>query len=77
MTFLWGKLLWLLLGVPALVASYLLMTSRKRPALRYSSLSLARAALGKAQHLRRHTPPALLLLALASPSRGDHGRHSP
>ena len=66
MTFLWGKLLWLLLGVPALVAGYILMTSRKRPALRYSSVSLARAALGKAQHLRRHTPPALLLLALVS-----------
>jgi len=66
MTFLWGKLLWLLLGVPALVAGYILMTSRKRPALRYSSVALARAALGQARHMRRHTPPALLLLALVS-----------
>ncbi|MGH8616924.1 MAG: VWA domain-containing protein [Burkholderiales bacterium] len=66
MTFLWGKLLWMLLGVPALVAAYVLMVARKRPALRYSSLSLARAALGKANRMRRHMPPALLLLALVA-----------
>ena len=64
MTFQWPALLWLLLIVPALVFAYVwLLRKRKKLALRYASLSLVReATLGTA--LRRHVPPALLLLAL-------------
>jgi len=64
MTFQWPALLWLLLVVPALVVAYVwLLRKRKKLALRYASLSLVReATLGTS--IRRHVPPALLLLAL-------------
>jgi Ca-activated chloride channel family protein len=65
MTFLWPKLLWLLLLVPALVALYLLLLRRKRQAaLRYASLGMVKAAMGSGASIRRHVPPALLLGAL-------------
>ncbi|HZM32923.1 MAG TPA: VWA domain-containing protein [Burkholderiales bacterium] len=65
MTFQWPALLWLLAVVPALAAAYVwLLRKRKKLALQYASLSLVReATLGTA--IRRHIPPALLLLALA------------
>ena len=65
MTFIWPQLLWALLAVPILVGWYLyLMARKKKLALRYASLAMVRDAMGAAQTLRRHVPPALFLLAL-------------
>jgi Ca-activated chloride channel family protein len=65
MTFLWPELLWLLVLVPVLVASYFLVLRRKkRLALRYASLGMVREALAARQRIRRHIPPLLFLLAL-------------
>ena len=67
MVFLWPNLLWLLLAVPLLVLLYAwLLHRRKQAALNSPSLGLVRAALGPGQRLRRHIPPALLLLALVA-----------
>jgi Ca-activated chloride channel family protein len=67
MTFLWPGMLWLLMAVPALVAVYVLLLRRKKKAaLRYASLSLVKEALGAGQRFRRHVPPLLFLLALAT-----------
>lgn len=63
MNFLWPQTLWLMLALPLLPALYLwLLRRRGKPALRLSSLSIARRALSG--QWRRHIPPALLLLAL-------------
>ncbi|MCU0560374.1 MAG: VWA domain-containing protein [Desulfobacterales bacterium] len=65
MTFMWPDLLWLLTGVPALIAAYLfLLRRRKRSALRFADLGLIKEALGAGQRFRRHIPPLLFLLAL-------------
>jgi len=65
MKFLWPHMLWLLVLVPALVASYVYVLRRKKKAVvRYASLAMIREALGPAQTLRRHVPPALFLLAI-------------
>ena len=67
MSFLWPEALWLLLAAPALVAGYIaLMRRRKKRAIRFARLDLVRAATGASQRLRRHLPPALLLLALVA-----------
>lgn len=66
MNFLWPGVLLLLALVPLLIALYIWMLRRRRVALRYSSLSLVRAALPKYSLLRRHLPFALFLVALAS-----------
>jgi Ca-activated chloride channel family protein len=67
MTFLWPDMLWLLTLVPLLVAVYLLLLRRKKKAaLRYASLEIVREAMGAGQRLRRHLPPLLFLLALAT-----------
>lgn len=67
MQFLWPEMLWLLLALPALVAAYVfVLRRRKKSAVRYASLTLIRDALGPGQRIRRHVPPALLLLALAA-----------
>jgi Ca-activated chloride channel family protein len=66
MTFLWPGFLLLLGLVPLLIALYIWTLRRKRVALRFSSLSLVRAALPRYSHLRRHLPFALFLLALTS-----------
>ena len=64
MTFLWPKMLWLLLIVPLLVAGYFYLLRRKQEsALTYASLSMVKEAIG-AQRFRRHIPPLLFLLAL-------------
>ena len=64
MNFLWPQNLWLMLALPLLPALYLwLLRRRAKPALRLSSLDVARAARRSAW--RRHVPPALLLVALA------------
>jgi Ca-activated chloride channel family protein len=66
-SFLWPDALWLLLAIPLLVAAYVaLLRRRKRNAVRFAQLDLVRAAAGPAQRLRRHLPPALVLLALAA-----------
>jgi Ca-activated chloride channel homolog len=66
MSFAWPALLWLLLALPLLIALYIWLLERKRKAaLRYSNLSMVKEAMGAGPVLRRHVPPALLLLALA------------
>jgi len=65
MTFLWPHFLWLLAALPLLVAAYAWsMRRRKKLALRYSSLSIVREAMG-GRNLKRHVPPALFLAAMA------------
>src|SRR5690349_7648532 len=66
MNFLWPWLLLLLIVVPLLLGAYVWVLRRRRVALRYSSLTLVRAALPRYSRLRRHLPFALFLLALAS-----------
>jgi Ca-activated chloride channel homolog len=65
MFFLWPQYLWLLLALPLLPAGYWwLLRRRGKPAVRYSSVAVARQAMS-ARSWRRHIPPALLLLAFA------------
>jgi len=60
-------MLWLLVAVPACVAVYILLLRRKKKAaLRYASLSMVKEAMGAGQRFRRHVPPLVLLLALAT-----------
>lgn len=67
MSFLWIKMLWLLLFVPLVITLYILAQRRRRKyALRYSSLSLVKEALGRGPGFRRHIPPALFLISLAA-----------
>ena len=67
MTFLWPQFLWLLLALPFLVLLYVwLLRRKKKNALQYASLSIIRQAMGKGQSVRRHIPPALFLLSLAT-----------
>ncbi len=67
MRFLWPQWLWLALALPVLVAAYVAMIRRRaKRAVRYSSLSIVREAMGTMSRVRRHVPPALMLLALAS-----------
>ena len=57
--------LWLLLAIPALVLLYVLAQRRRsRYAVRYSSLSMVKEAIGKGPGWRRHVPPALFLLGM-------------
>ena len=66
MTFLWPTALWLLAALPVLAGMYAwALRRRKKLALRYSSLSLIREAVGPGPGLRRHVPPALFLAAIA------------
>ncbi len=67
MQFLWPSVLPLLLLIPALAAAYIwAQRRRKRYALRYSSVSLVRDALGRGPGIRRHIPPFMFLLGLAT-----------
>ena len=67
MKFLWPEALLLLAALPVMVAWYVvLMRRRKKTALRYASLTLVKEAMGRGQGLRRHVPPLLLLIALAT-----------
>jgi Ca-activated chloride channel family protein len=66
-TFQWPEMLWLLAGVPVLVAGYVLLLLRnKKAALRYASFALVRDAIGAGPVIRRHVPPLMLLLALVA-----------
>jgi Ca-activated chloride channel family protein len=65
MNFLWPQNLWLLLALPLLPALYLWLLRRPgKPALRLSSVGLARRAMGRSW--RRHVPPTLFFLALCA-----------
>jgi Ca-activated chloride channel family protein len=65
--FVWPDVLWLLLLLPALVAAYVVMLRRRKSAaVRYASLVLVRDSIGAGQRIRRHVPPALVLLGLAA-----------
>ncbi|MEO8286192.1 MAG: VWA domain-containing protein [Chloroflexota bacterium] len=66
MSLLWPGFLFLLVLVPLIIGIYIWAQRRKRVALRYSSLSLVRAAIPQYSFIRRHLPFALFLLGLAS-----------
>jgi Ca-activated chloride channel homolog len=67
MNLLWPGFLLLLGLIPIIIGVYIWMLRRRRRyAVRYSSLSLVRAALPGQSPWRRHLPMALFLLALAS-----------
>lgn len=67
MNLLWPGFLFLLGLIPIIIAVYIwILRRRRRYAVRYSSLSLVRAALPKQSRWRRYLPIALFLLALAS-----------
>jgi len=67
MNLLWPGFLLLLGLIPLLICIYIwVLRRRRRFTVRYSSLSLVRAALPRYSYLRRHLPFALFLLALAS-----------
>jgi Ca-activated chloride channel family protein len=67
MNFLWPSALFALLLIPLLILLYFWNQRRKRRfAIRYSSLSLVRAALPAQSRLRRYLPMALFFLAFAS-----------
>jgi Ca-activated chloride channel family protein len=67
MDLLWPWFLLLLLLVPLVVAAYVWMLRRRRRfTVRYSSLSLVRAAMPRTSRWRRHIPFILFLLALIS-----------
>lgn len=67
MNFIWPQMLWTLLLVPLLVAAYLwLLRRKKQTALRYANLSMVKEAMGRSGRWRRHAPPLLFLLALAT-----------
>ncbi len=67
MDLLWPWLLLFLVLVPLVLAAYIWMLRRRRRfTVRFSSLSLVRAALPRTSRWRRHLPIALFLLALTS-----------
>lgn len=66
MDLLWPGILLLLVLIPALIALYLWVLRRRRYAVRYSSLSLVKAALPRYSRVRRHLPFSLFLAALFS-----------
>ena len=59
------EFLWFLLLVPVLIVAYILAQRRRSNfALRYSSLSMVKEAVGKGPGWRRHLPPALFLIGM-------------
>ena len=67
MRFLWPNAFFLLALIPLLVAAYLWMQRRRRKyAVRYSSLSLVRAAVPAQSWVRRYLPMVLFFLAITS-----------
>src|SRR5512138_688772 len=67
MSLLWPGFLYLFLLIPILIGIYVWsLRRRRRFAVRYSSLSLVREALGQQSRLRRPLPFALFLLGLTS-----------
>ena len=66
MTFLWSHALWLLAGLPLLVAAYVGFNRRRRGGLRYANIAAARAATNLAGRWRRHVPSLLFLAAIGA-----------
>jgi Ca-activated chloride channel family protein len=67
MNVLWPWFLWSLLLLPLAVAGYIwILRRRRKTPVRFSSLSLIRAAQPERSRWRRHVPFALLLVAFAS-----------
>ena len=67
MNFLWPGALVLLAVLPILVATYVWLLMRKRKAaVRYANLGMVKEAMGPGSRIRRHIPPALMLVALAA-----------
>jgi Ca-activated chloride channel family protein len=67
MSFLWPSVLWLALLLPLLVGGYVwVLRRRKRHVWHHPSVALVKAAVGPQTAWKRHVPPALLLLALAT-----------
>ena len=67
MELLWPGFLYVLSLIPLLVLVYIFVLRRRRPyAVRFSSLSLVRQAVGKQSQVRRHLPFVLFLLAMSS-----------
>ncbi|MBC7954347.1 MAG: VWA domain-containing protein [Cytophagales bacterium] len=67
MNFVWPDFLWSLLALPPLVVLYWwLLYRRKKATLRFASLAIVKQAMGKGPGWRRHMPPVLMLLALAT-----------
>ena len=65
MRFLAGGNLWLLLAIPALIASYVwLMRRRRSYTVRFTNLDLLATVAPKRPGWRRHVPATMLLLAL-------------
>ncbi len=66
MNLLWPGILALLIIIPILIVAYIvILRRRKRYTVRYSSLTLVRAAIPRYSRLRRHLPFAVFLAALA------------
>lgn len=66
-SFLWPRMLWLLLLIPLLAAAYLwLDTRRRRAAVHYPALKTVGFANRGVAGWRRHASPILMLLALAA-----------
>jgi len=67
MSFVWPRLLWLLLVLPLLVAFYVAILRQQRATmLRHAGLALVQEALQRNRGWRRHLPPLLFLLGLAA-----------
>jgi Ca-activated chloride channel family protein len=66
MDLLWPGFLLLLGLIPLIIAIYVWMQRRRRVALRYSSLSLVRAAMPQHSRWRRHFPFVLFVAGFAS-----------
>jgi len=66
MDLLWPAALLLLLVLPLLVAARIIAARRRKPAVRFSSLSLVRDAIPRTSRIKRHLPFALFLLGLGS-----------
>lgn len=67
MSFLWPHMLWALAALPLLALLYWwILKRRRKSAVRLASVAIAKLAVGKGPGWRRHVPPALMGLALAS-----------
>jgi Ca-activated chloride channel family protein len=66
MTLLWPELLVLLAALPLLVVARIWALRRRRTGVRFSSLSLVRAAIPRSSRVRRHLPFGLFLVGLGS-----------
>jgi len=67
MSFVWPDLLWLLSLAPVMMLLYVwLLYRRKKTSVRFASLALVKQAAGKGPGWRRHLPPLLMLMAVAT-----------